>query len=111
MVLAGQALASLEDDEGRAIARDLVVGEYASCDGDTDLVVRQSRARQGLGPAGTPNCMSECQTLKPDFDDTCGAEMEAWINCIEPRGCDIIELDCISEFDAWDDCNDGDIEL
>ena len=52
VVLAGQALTTLEDDEALAVGRDLVVREDAPGDGDAALVGRQSATCQRFRSSG-----------------------------------------------------------
>ena len=63
------------------------------------------------------NCASACTSATdPDgsLDDMCGSEMEGWLTCAEAAGdppdCNFNPLSCPTEFDAWDDCNDANLQ-
>jgi hypothetical protein len=52
-------------------------------------------------------CVSQCEEVVPNFDDDCGAQADAMMNCIEGTGCEPSETDCIAEATAWTTCIAG----
>lgn len=52
------------------------------------------------------SCLSQCEAEAPELDDNCGPEMEAFLDCLEANDCNPIAFDCLSEAQAWADCNE-----
>ena len=59
----------------------------------------------GVTPGGDfDTCVDTCRTQEPDFDDSCGDEATAYLNCLEANDCNFAAFDCFDEAEAWGGC-------
>jgi hypothetical protein len=60
----------------------------------------------GIAPGGDFGaCVSTCEAEAPDLDDNCGAEMEAYLDCLVANDCSLVAFDCLGQAEAWAMCS------
>jgi hypothetical protein len=57
-----------------------------------------------LPGVGYDQCLDACR--ESGLDDNCGAEMTAYLDCLVDNDCNLTALDCLSQAQAWAECND-----
>jgi hypothetical protein len=60
----------------------------------------------GITPGGDfAECVNQCNTNAPDFNDDCGSEMAAYLDCLVDNDCSILSLGCANQAQAWSVCS------
>ena len=52
-------------------------------------------------------CVSQCEIGLPQFDDNCGPQLDALLDCFEANDCNEETQNCNSQGDAWGTCISG----
>ncbi|MGD8317895.1 MAG: hypothetical protein PVH21_09955 [Myxococcales bacterium] len=73
-----------------------------------EAICSSNCALQGVDPElGRDECISNCQSSLPQFDDNCGTQADAYLACIEGQSCDPEATQCQSQAIAWGTCIAG----
>ncbi|MDH3199713.1 MAG: hypothetical protein OEM15_02355 [Myxococcales bacterium] len=66
-------------------------------------------AFEGVDPTNMEfeQCVSSCNQSIPQFNDDCGSEGEAYLNCLEDNECDDMTQNCNSQAIDWGTCIAG----
>lgn len=71
-----------------------------------EAICSSSCAYEGVDPEGQ-QCLTNCQVSFSQFDDDCGPQMDAFLNCFEGVNCDPDSNECQNEAVAWGFCVAG----
>ena len=74
-----------------------------------EAICSSTCAFEGVDPGDLDydTCVSECKTGVPQFDDDCGPQLDALLDCLEANGCNEETLNCNSQGIAWATCFSG----
>jgi hypothetical protein len=56
------------------------------------------------GEGDFDQCASQCSAILPQYNDDCGPQMDAFLECLEANGCDDSTRNCDSQILAWGSC-------
>lgn len=64
---------------------------------------------EGVDPTDVDydTCVSQCTAGVPQFDDDCGPQLDAYLDCLEANDCNEETQNCNSEAIAWGTCISG----
>ena len=73
-----------------------------------EAICSSTCAFEGVEPGDNYDaCVAQCDAGLPQFNDDCGSEAAALMDCIESKGCEPSKTDCLTEGTAWGLCIAG----